>query len=360
MGYSLEQVLGYVSLTGTIQATTTGIPNPYPDGFMNIKKPVVGDKGRYTRIKGTRRTARLAMYGAPAVQRELKDVAYEDVKLMHTFESMNIDPLLIQALRNYNNYDLQQRGVQELARQVAEWKMYFQNLRIATIGQTLALGAIYYDGSGNFLPSSSGAVVSATFGMNANNQNQLNGILATTWSNPTADIPNQLRVLKQTAAELTGYPLKVALYGRNVPSYLTNNDYVLDYLARSPNMREQFLDSGEIPNGLFGFQWVPIYTAFFEDQTGANQLIWNNDAVTFTPEPSADWWEILEGTYQVPTSINIQTDANQAMGSLREVVGMFGYSMVTHNPPTIQSYFGDTFLPVIKVPDAIYQGIVKF
>lgn len=360
MGYSLEQVLGYVALTGTIQATTTGIPDVLPAAFTNIKKTTVGDQGRYTRVKGTRRTARLAMYGAPAVARELKDVAYVDVKLMHTFESQHINPLLIQALRNYNNYDMQQRGMQELARQVAEWKMYFQNLRTASNLMALSQGAIYYDGSGNFLPSSSGAVVSVTYGMSANNQNQLNGVISSTWSSAVTDIPLQLRVLKKTARRLTGYPLRYAFYGENVPSYFSNNDFVLDYLARNDRLNNQFLESADIPDGLFGFTWVPVYESFFEDQNGTNQSIFTADQVTFTPAPSADWWEILEGTYQVPSTLNIETDANAAMASLREVVGMFGYSAVTHNPPTIQSYYGDTFLPTIKVPDSIFQATVKF
>jgi hypothetical protein len=360
MAKTLEQVLGYVALTGTIKATTTGLPFPMPEGFMTTKKQVVGDMGRYTQITGTRRTARLAMYGSPAVKRELKDVAYKDVKLLHSFEEQTLPPLLMQMLRNYDNYDLQKLGIDEVGRQVGEFKQLFQNLRVASILLALGTGKLYFDGSGNLLPSSSGNVVSVDFGMSANNQNQLNGILSTTWKSAIADIPLQLRKLRQQARQLTGYPLKYAFYGENVPSYLTNNDYVQDYLARNPTMQAKFLESADLPAGLFGFDWIPVYESFFEDSTGTNQTIFNADNVIFTPEVSADWYEMMEGSYMVPTTLNIVTDAAAAMASMTQVFGQFGYGAVTHNPPTVNTYYGDTFLPVIKVPNAVFQGVVAF
>lgn len=357
---TLEQILGLVPLTGTIQATKTGVPMPLPEKFMTIVKPTIGDSGRYTQVTGQRRTAKLAMYGAPAVRRELKNVAVKDVKLIHSFEEISLNPLVLQQLRNYNNYDIQRMGMEEVARQVAEFKQLFVNLRATAILQALANGVLYFDGSGNLLPTSSGAVVTVSFGMSANNQNQLNGIIGATWDSGLTDIPAQLRLLKKTARQLTGYPLKYAFYGENVPSYITNNDYCSDYLSRNSKFNGFFSDSGELADGLFGFTWVPVYEAFYEDFNSTNQAIFGANSVTFTPEPDPGWWEVQEGTYIVPSTINIITDANAALASARQVQGMFGYGAMTHNPPTIQMYFGDTFLGIPKVPDALFQATVKF
>lgn len=357
MAKTLEQILGYVALTGTIKATKTGVPNPFPAAFMSTTKKTIGDSGRYTQVTGTRRTARQVMYGSPALKRELKDIASKDVKLIHTFEEQSIPPLVLQNLRNYDNYEIQRMGMEEVARQVAEFKQLFENLRISALSQALSKGAVYFDGSGNFLPTSSGAVVTVDFGVPANNLNQLNGIIAASWALTTTDIPLQLRTLKKTAAQLTGYPLKYAFYGENVPSYLTQNDYVLDYLARNPTANAEFINAGEVGQ-LFDLTWVPVYTSFFEDHNGSNQALFGADQVSFTPEVSPDWYEMMEGTYMVPSTLDIQTDAAASVASMKQVTGMFGYSAVTHNPPSICGYYGDTFLPIIKVPAAVFLADV--
>lgn len=361
MAYNLQQLLGQVTLTGLVNATTDGIPDPL-SMFDGAKRNVTGDAGRYTRVTGQRKTARTVKYGAAAVERELKDIATVDVKLMHSFEMQPIQPLVLQALRNYTSYEMQNRGSQEVARQVKHFGTLFKNLRIACKHQVLANGVIYFDGSGNLLPTSSGAVETHSFQMSANNQAQLNGILTTSWDNTSANIPAQLRALKARAAQTTGYPLKIAIYGRNVPTYLTQNDYVLDFLSRNPAWSGKYLDSnaGEIPDGLFGFKWVPAYEAFFEDQDGTNQTTWPADQVTFTPEVSGEWWEVLEGSYLVPTSIDMKADAAAAIGSMKQVHGMFSYGLCTHNPPGVATYTGDTFIYVLRNPDVIFQADTVF
>jgi hypothetical protein len=354
---SISQILSYTTLTGSIQATTSGIPNPFPPAFFKSTKKVTGNRGRYTRFTGERRTARSTKYGAPARNRGLRDVGEVDVKLLHTFESQTMDPLVMKQLRSKDSYELD-KGLNEVSRQVTEFKRLFDNLRVAAVAQVLRNGILYFDGDGNLLPSSSGAVDSHSFQMSANNQNQLNSIITASWALNTTDIPLQLRNLKKRSRRLTGYPLKYAFYGESIPSYLTANDYVLDYLARNPTMQAKWLDSAEIPDGLFGFTWVPAYEAFYEDADGTNQDLWNGDSVVFTPEVSDDWWEFLEGSFEVPTTVNVMTDAEAAMRSLATQHGMFGYGVVTHNPPTVCGYYGDTFIPALKVPDAIFQADV--
>ena len=357
---TIQQILGYVTLTGVIQGIKTGIPDNLPDPFAKLTKTCIGDSGRYTRVVGTRQVARRSEYGAPAVQRALKDVEAVDVKLSHVFEMIKLHPLILQQLRAYDNYNVQNLGVEEVDRQQAEFKVYFDNNRLAMTYSMLANGNIWWDASGNLLPTSSGAKVTASFQMSANNQNQLNGVIASSWKLANTDIPSQLRNLRVSAAKLTGYPLKYAFYGLNVPSYLTQNNYVLDYLSRNPNFAQKFLEQAEIPDGLFGFTWVPVYTSFFQDAAGVNQSIFGADEVVFTPEINRDVYELLEGTMMVPSSFNATTDMSAALGTLRQVVGMFSYAVPTHNPPSAEMYMGDTVLPVWKVPDAMFQATVAF
>ena len=168
----------------------------------------------------------------------------------------------------------------------------------------------------------------------------------------------QIRNLKKRAAEQTGYIPKFAMYGENAPSYMTTNNFVMDYLARNDQRQDEFLASADIPTNMFGLTWIPGYISFYEDQNSQNQQILGADQVIFFPEISDEWWEILQGSYMVPTTINITTDAAAAIGSMRQVFGMFGYGQAAHNPPTVVTYYGDTFLPTIRNPDVVYQATV--
>lgn len=349
-----------MTLTGSIKATTSGIPQPLPEGFFKATRKVVGNKGRYTRVTGERRTAPISKYGAPARRLGLRDIGEVDVKLIHTFDEQALDPLVMKQLRSKDAFTLDM-GLDEVKRQITEFATRFNNLRIATTLQVLKNGVLYYDAEGNLLPSSSGAIETHSFQMSANNQNQLNGIISASWALSNTNIPLQLRLLRKRATRLTGYPVRLAIYGENIPTYLTQNDYVIDYLARSPVKRDQFLETAEIPDGLFGFTWIPAYEAFYEDDSGTNQDLWGADTIVFTPnveESGADWWEVLEGSFEVPTTVNVMSDAEQAMRSLSTVYGQFGYGVVTHNPPTVVGYYGDTFIPCLKNPDVIFQSDV--
>lgn len=357
---TLQQVLGYVPLTGLIQETTTGIPAPLPAGFFDTKGATVGNVGRYTQVTGTRKTAKIVQYGSPAQRRDLKGVAARDVKLLHTFEEIQIDLTVMQLLRNYTEPTMQNRGMDEIKRQVKEFRQLFDNLRTAAVIQAISLGNIYFDANGNLLPSSSGAAVTVDFGVPASNRNQLTDvasgtIIGASWATASTDIPTQMRVLRKTAARRTGYPLKYALYGENIPGYIAKNDYVKDWFARHPDKRAQYLDTGELPDGMMGFTWVPAFEAFYEDQGGSFRDLWSPDQVVFTPEPERSWYEVMEGTFPVPTTINLSADAVAAAGTFKDVQGMFGYGLPCTNPPgAFNGYYGDTFLPIIKVPSAIY------
>jgi hypothetical protein len=355
---TLSQLLGYVSLTGVITEVKTGIPDNLPPAFHRVGQRVIGDSGRYTVVRGTRKVARQAMYGSPARNRELRGLKVKDVKLIHSFESITINPLHLQALRNYDNYDVQALGVQELDRQTAEFRALFDNHRLAAVYSMLSLGHIYYDNEGNLLPSSSGAAIDVDFELSANNQNQLNGIITASWALANTNIPAQIIALRQRAAQLTGYPLKYAFYGANVPTYLTQNSYVLDYLSRNPVMGAKFLETAEIPDGLFGLTWVPVYTAFYEDDSGTNRSFFSADTVVFTPDINADVYDLIEGSYLVPSSFDAAADMAAALSRLKMVYGKFGYAVPSHNPPTATMYMGDTVLPVWKVPDSVYVADV--
>ena len=351
---SLEQILGHVSLTGLVEDVKTGVPDVFPKALFTTKVDVLKDQGRYTRYSGTRKTSKRVEYGGGSIRRELSPIGSFDVKLNHVFEHIVLNAIDYQSLRNYTDYNVQRMGIEEVKRQAFQFRQLIDNTRISMVASMLAKGAIYWDSEGNLLPSSSGAAVTESFQITAANQNQLGGIIAASWSLPATDIPAQLRALKKRARQLTGYPLKYAFYGENVPSHLTANTAVQAYLSRNPVTHQKFLDTAELPD-LFGFVWIPVYESFFEDSAGTNQAWFGVDQVTFAPEIDSSVYEWMEGTYPVPTTLQPLPTLEAGMAGVQLKNGIFAYAVPVYDPAvSVKLFAGDTSLPVWKVPDALF------
>lgn len=363
MSYALEKVLGHTPLTEALRTHVNGIPNQLPDTLFSVKERFLGDKGRFRELTGERRTAKRTHYGSPAIKRNLRDVGDRDVRMWHNFEEIEIDILMLQKLQSVDKYE-QDMGKSWLADQLEQAAMRLQNNRVAAVTSVLRYGAIYWDSDGNLLPSSSGADTNLTVSFNvpANNQNQLNGIISASWALNNTDIPTQILSLKAQAAKDTGYQLTTAFYGKNIPSYLFKNDFMQSYLSRNTGFNDQYMRTAEIPDGLLGFKWIPVYEMFFEDNDGTNQSLWGDDLVVFTPdvmdEQYMKWWMPMEGSFQVPRSLSIPRDVSNILSNFETVHGIFSYAEMITNPPSAVGRYGDTFLPALRNPSVIYQADV--
>ncbi len=352
-------------LTEALRTRTSGVPNPFPPELFTVDAAhkISGDRARFIRLKGNRQAAKLAKYGSPSVRRQLQDIGDADIRMMHSHEEFQLDPAVMIQLQSFEQYT-QDKGMEWMSYQIEEAAHRAQTTRIASTATVLSVGNIYWNSQGDLLPSSSGAAETYSFNIPGTHQNQLNGIIAASWALHTTDIPGQLRTLKQAAAEDTGMEPKVALYGINVPKYMTQNDYVQAYLSRNPSLNDKFMSSGEIPDGLFGFKWVPVYTSFYEDASGTNQLLWGSDLVTFMPDFSQEakmaWWGMWEGSIFIPRSIEIQKNPKGGLTDVEECFGQFMYAYATINPVGYTIVHGDTFLPALRNEDALWQATVAF
>ncbi|MGA2584771.1 MAG: hypothetical protein ABSG31_15955 [Tepidisphaeraceae bacterium] len=368
---SINDILGAPNLCGIIQSTTSGIPNPFPPEFFQVDQTVDGDTGEYRVFSGTRTNATISPYGAPSKNRQLRDIGIKAVKLLHSVENIVLPVKDYVNLLNYNDLGKQKLGIDEVSRQIREARWTQDNLRISALTSMLFKTQIYYDGLGNLLPSSTGAQTIVDYTVPAGNQNQLDvwgtdsPIISTAWNNTSAVIDKQVQSLSQAAIQLTGYELKHAFYGKNIPNYLTSNAGLGNYFYRAdygPDaFSPQYIATADIPNPLLGLTWHKAYQSFFYDQNGNRQTLVGDDQIVFTPDPSTSWIGFLEGTYPVPTKAGIVTPAEPSVVSGMQIQsGMFAYGTASADPPTAKIVYGDTFLPVLKVPSAIFVATVKF
>lgn len=361
---TLEQILNHRNLTGVIRAVKSGIPQPLPAEFFRVNRRVSGNKAEYFKISGNRQVARIAQYGSPAQRREMRGIDSVPITLLHSFESQQWPLAMTINLTKMTDLSQDSMGEQQAEFQTAEFKKLFSNLRIVSALMALFKGIIYVDGKGNILPTSTGAAYSIDFGVPANNKNQLNGLISTSWDNASSDIITQLLKLRTHALKLTGYEITHAFYGDEIPELIAKNTLAQAYLARNPGMNQSFINTPTVvPPGFGGIRnWIYAGNTFFADKDGTNQTLLAADGIVFTPDHDFDWFEVIEGSFPVPTTVIPQmgSDARAMLANVSEQYGMFSYGQLTLNPPSVEQFAGDTWLPTLKVPEAIFQADVKF
>ena len=368
MALSLQQIIARESMLELIANVKSGVARPFPEPFYRSDQKVEGDSGKYLRVDGTRKMARLVQYGSPSRRRELAGVTEVPVKLMHTFEHQVHGPLTLQKLIPTDGAPLdgvptpqQKMGMSEIKRQTALFRMGFDNLRNSAIAMALGRGVIYVDGSGNIQNTSSGAAFAIDFGIPAGNKGQLNyngggAIIGASWATAGTDIIGDMEHLHQAAMELTGFEIAHAFYGRNILNYLLGNTKLGAAIAGNPADAAAF-SRRMIPDGFLKVgKWHPAFHALFQEDGGTYNAVIPDDTIVFTPEPSPEWWDVIEGTFVVPRNVGVvAADAIEQLRQMDPVTGMFQYAHIGQvDPPSITQFAGDTFLPVIKVPSAVF------
>lgn len=354
MSKTLSQILGGVSMTTAAQSVQRGLPNVLPASFMQVTRRVVGNSVRWNKVDGGRELARLAQYGSPAQLVGRKGLSQAQATLAHVFEQITHDPMVLQNLQRTDSPEIQQLAIEEIDRQTADFIERANSLRVAMVYSLLANGKIWFDATGKLLYSATSATQTVDFGIPTENSAQLGGLI-TDWSSDTADIIGQIVAIKKRAIQSTGYPLMHAFYGANIAGYIARNTAVKSFLGGSPELSSAIYSTGEIPTGFCGIDWHPAYAAFGVDDSGAISEFFGPDAIVFTPDPTPDWYELVEGSYLVPRRVDLTNDAVAAAGNLATVYGRFSYAIPTHNPVSIQHFAGDTVLPLLKTPAAVFQ-----
>lgn len=364
---ALEDIIGIAPLTEALRATTSGIPDPFPKELSAVKSAnrILGDRAKWTRIQGARTTAKLAAYGAPGRRVPLQPVARQTVRMLYIAMEFQIDVNMLNRLQSFEQY-VQDEGLDYLQYNIDEIGKRMANTRIVCKASMLRHGAVYFDSDGNVLPSSSGASFTYSAQVPANNQNQLNGMIAAPWSLANTDILGHIRSIKQQSAKDTGLTQAHVMYGKNIPFYFQTNATLQAYLARNPNWRDALVDTGDVPANFGGIkQWTNVSHAFFEDQNGTNQSLWDNDLAVFTPELNTpdkmDWWAMMEGSAAVLRGFDAHSDPIGALKNCKQEYGQSGWALPTLAPPlAVTVYFQDCFLGAIRSEKAIYQADTVF
>ena len=162
----------------------------------------------------------------------------------------------------------------------------------------------------------------------------------------------QLKAVKEAGRKLTGHPITHAFYGINVPGYIAM-DPVLQAIIRGSQRVAEETFTAEIPASRRQAQVVP----------STRRSSWTRTAPPGVVRPEHDRLHTrsvhrLVGSHRGhlsrATVDSVANDMGAMLGNLQQVAGPFTYAQVTTNPVSLQHFAGDTFLPILKNPAAIF------
>lgn len=362
---ALADILGWRNISTSIQKVESGIPDPCPAELGTLTEDVLGDRTTWVTFYGQRKTARRGEYGSPSRPRAQQQIGDQSVALLHFPEHIKIEQELLLRLRNPNDLLAQVKAQEIIGRAGADFRTLFDNTRVLAKIMMISKGVTYFDSQGNILPTSSGAAFTLDYNIPANNKNQLNGLIGTTWANAASTPWQDIEKLRIRMRQTTGHELEHACYGQNIPLYLYNNTSGVKFWQFNKQLYDQFqANPGIIPDGTFGVRkWHRMGDSFYDDANGTTQgTIWGADQITFLPTLTRNVYSLFQGSLLAPTSgmPMVAGTLEAALAATEVITGFGGYALPEADPVGVKLVYFDTVLPWWKQPLDMYLATVAF
>jgi hypothetical protein len=327
-----------------------------PPELFTITDRVVSDSGTFVRVNGNRALALRVAKSAPSKRVNLKGAEEVAVKLVTVKENHHYEIDRMQGMIDFNTGEVNDRGQAEIGRQTNTLVKRAENSRVVAAVSALGNGKVWFNSEGELLASATGASTTIDYKIPANNLGQLNGLIAVSWDDAAADLGGQISNIISKSNELTGYEITTVFYGKDIYKHVKNNTYLKNMYQNADPLAQQLYNStaGIIPNGLFGLNWVPLGNVYFMAEDGTMKNAFPADACCFTPDIMDEWWGYMEGTTVVPNDVAVASTATDMLANTTVMDGRYGFATIETDPLAIKQVVGDVFLPIIKVPRAVF------
>ena len=362
MADPISEVLGVDNIVGVIQSSTAGLPKPLPEAYYTVNRTVEGDSVGFDSEAGERGVAPIVDRNSPSKHVVIDGLTQKIFKLLTMKLKAGINPNVLQNLRAPGGSTKQKNGQGEVARIVGKLNKKIENTRlVASHYMLIGGGKIWYDSDGDLLYSATGAVNTVDAVIPATNLNQgkqMDGstaIISASWATVGTSIYGDMENLQLTALQRYGAPITTVVYGANIFGYIVKNTDIGKNLQSNASLAAAFANLA-IPNGFLGIEtWVKGAGSFWLDATATNRTFVGADDIVCLPAPNANWLENVEGSYLIPGGSGLYGSLVDANNAFIEVTGKFGYAAQENDPVGATMYAGDTYLPFIKVPKAVYK-----
>lgn len=352
---NLRQLLHPEVLTATYDKGAAGVQTPLTDRYYTSPQNWDTDEASFLVRPETRTAAPLNKPYATARQLALQGKSKKAGAMFHSFNSFTLSPEVFQGLMDPESSAIQRIARREINDQMEHFSRMHQLQKELVLAKILTTGVVYIDANGQILESSSGAVETCSFGIDANHQGTANG-LAQPFDDPHTDIESMFEDIRDQARAESAPPPEVCICNSDLKRLIRRNVNFRYFAAQ--NVAGERVLYGELVEGLFGMDWIFIDSQY-TDAGGSNAKMIPDEKLILVPK-SNDWIQAVAGLTLVPTKIEIQNSIDQLVASTSEVYGPFSYAKAEHNPLRLDVYAGDAYGYIVREPNAIWQLDVKF
>jgi len=367
MADPLRDVLGIDNIVGVISTTTPGLPAPLAEGYYAVNRSVEGDMVGFDHEGGERKTAPIVDRSSPSRHVIVDGMGNKQWRMLTAKHNSTIDPNALQNLRTPGSLQKQKNGRAEVARVAGRLAKRLINTRtMANHAMLLGGGKIYVGPDGDLQPASAGSMYTVDAEIPASNLDQglqmdaATALLTTSWNNAAADIPAMMQLVTDTALMRTGIKLDLAVIGANVLGYFLANTMIKELMKSNVAMTTAF-GNNTIPNEFLGVpNWMKGSGLYWVDKDDGYNKFVGDDDICLLPAPAAAWLECAEGSHMLTNGGQVVPSMEQANEAFVEVYGKWGFAELTSDPTGAKLVAGDTYLPMLKIPAAVYKLDVKF
>lgn len=190
----------------------------------------------------------------------------------------------------------------------------------------------------------------------ANNKNQLNGIIASSWATTTTDIPGEVSAVNRQCNTNTGLGIEHAVCNSKTWQYVINCDKVKAQAGTSNTPFETYnrTGPGQFEVTLRAIPWVQWHIVDYtlEIWDGSNftdTALIADDQVSMFPTPSAAWVQYLNGG-------EVVTEGPRGPRAFQ--YGFYAYGYEQWNPSGWNLANVHNGIPALYVPAAIFNADV--
>lgn len=368
MPTSFQELLDYRQLTASFNAVPSVGNYPLTTDFFVNTRQYQPDEYELIYYPSVNTPAPLNTRGTPAHVLAPQGGTKRNMTLFHAFNEVPLPAFAFNALREPESQTLQRKGANEIARIQEEFDQRHRIMREAIISSIMSFGRVNMDDNGNILrptvDSLSGAltnnasdVLGADFTVDNSHRGNLNdttdgSIIDSMWSNSNARIFRHLEKIRDRAIK-NNIQIPTEIYIHRINKHVLIDNAEFKAWAQASNIRPDVVLQGEGVNDVWGWNWHFIGNGYTDVNGTYVDLIPRTHAV-ICPKPGP-WLRAAEGLELVPTSLEVQTDLNAAIGSLREVYGRFSYAKVRDNPAGLTMFMGDNWGLNFADPNAIWM-----
>ncbi|MCE5281961.1 MAG: major capsid protein [Deltaproteobacteria bacterium] len=301
------------------------------------EKSVVGQSITWDIERAQRDVAQFEGKHSKSTPRKLSVIGQRAANLARSFKSTQIAGSYLMDLRNPGTMDRQRIAQDEVGRETLQLRNVFDRQdEFMIAGAIQGLLNITIDGIAHSIDYGFAADHKFAPATPAAN-------IPTLWSDPTADVIDDLtRILKRVALD-SGAALSDAWTSRDVIAAILKNNAFLNYFGQTPAGAEA-IRTGTI-SGFFGLNWH-VYEGTYQNDGGPVTLHVPAEKIIFTPPARPENY------------MAVGTDVAKDGEALTEVQGLYEYSTVTDDPPGINLFAGKVRLPIIRRPDVFATASV--